>query len=67
MEMHFDWEVKGVREDTVHLLMGQKKLEDKYRVPNMQPKVNKADMAEIMEAIEEYLILHHGDMKVPLA
>ena len=51
----FDWEVMGVQEDTMHLLGGQKRLEDKYKDPDVLPKVNKADMEGTMESIEEYL------------
>ena len=34
-----------MHEDTVHLLAGQKKLEDKYKDPDMLCKINKSDMA----------------------
>ena len=34
-----------VHEDIVHLLAGQKKLEDEYKDPNVLPKINKSDMA----------------------
>ena len=30
-----DWEDMGVHEETVHLMAGQKKLEDKYKDPNV--------------------------------
>ena len=50
-----DWEIMWVNEETVCLMMGQKKLEDEYKVPNMLPKINKSDMAGTMESIEEYL------------
>ena len=43
VEMHLRWGVTGVHEDTLHLMTGQKKLEDK------------SDMARMMAAIEEYL------------
>ena len=42
----------GVNENTVHLMAGQKKLEDEYKDPNMLPKINKSDMARIRS--------HHG-------
>ena len=50
----FDWKVTGVQKDTVHLLVGHKRLEDEYKDPDV-PKVNKADMAGTMESIQEYL------------
>ena len=56
----------GVSEDTVHLPTGQMRLKDKYKDPDMLPKVNKANMAVIMKAIEEYLTLHHDIIRVPL-
>ena len=40
-----DWEVRGVSENTGHLLAGQKRLEDEYKDPDVLPKVNKADRA----------------------
>ena len=55
-----------VQEDIVHLLAGQKRLEDKYKDPDVLPRVNKADMAGMMEAIKEYLRSCHGVMRVPL-
>ena len=51
----FDWEITGINEETVHFLSGQKKLKDKYKDPNVLPKINKSDMAETMESIKEYL------------
>ena len=57
----------GVNEDTVCLITGQKKLEDEYKDPGMLPKINKSDMAWMMEAIEEYLRLCHGVVWAPLA
>ena len=39
----------------MHLLAGQKRLEDEYEDPDVILKVNKADMAGTMESIEEYL------------
>ena len=62
-----DWEIMGVNEDTVCLMTGKKKLKDEYKDPDVLPKVNKSDMAGMMEAIEEYLRLHHGVVRVPLA
>ena len=49
------------------MLAGQKRLEIDYKDPDILPKVNEADMAEIMEAIKEYLRLHHAIMRAPLA
>ena len=43
----------GVSEDTVHIIAGQKRLKDEYKDLDVLPKVNKADMTRIMEAIEE--------------
>ena len=54
----FDWEVTGVHEGTVCLLVGQKRLKDDYKDPNMLPKVNKADMAAMVEAIKDYCRTH---------
>ena len=48
-----DWEITGVHDDTLHLMASQKKLEDKYKDPNVLPKINKSDMARTMEAVEE--------------
>ena len=50
-----NWEVMKVQKDTVHKLVGQKKLKVEYKECNMLPKYNKANMARMMEAIEEYL------------
>ena len=63
----FDWEVMGVCKNTVHLLAGQKRIKDKYKDPDMLPKVNKVDMAGRMESIKECLRSHHGVMRVPPA
>ena len=57
----------GVHEDTVHLLAGQKRFEDKYKDPDMLPEVDNADMAGMMESIKEYLISCHGLVRAPLA
>ena len=56
----------GVNEDTLCLMTGQKKLEDKYKDPNVLPKINKSDMEGMMEAIKEYFRLHHGVIRAPL-
>ena len=50
----------------MHLVGGQKRIEDGYKDPDMLPKVNKADKEGMMEFIEEYLRSHHGVIKVPL-
>ena len=52
---------------TVHLLAGQKTLKDKYKDPNVLPKVSKSDMAGTIEAIKEYLRLCCGVVRAPLA
>ena len=57
----------GVNKGTVHLITGQKKLKDEYKDTKMLPKINKSDNAGTMEAIEEYLRLHHGVVWAPLA
>ena len=57
----------GVQKDTEHLLAGLKRLEDKYKDPDVLPEVNKADMARMMEFIEEYLRSHCPVMRAPLA
>ena len=51
----FDRQVTGVHEDTVHLLAGQKKPKDKYKDPDVLPKINKSDMAKAIETTEEYI------------
>ena len=61
-----DWEITGVDEETVCLLAGQKKLEDEYMDPNMLPRINKSDMAGMMESIKEYLRAHRGIIKAHL-
>ena len=57
----------GVDEDTVCLLAGQKRLKDEYKDPYMLPKINKADMAGMMESIKHYFRSYCGVMRVPLA
>ena len=51
----------------MHLLACQKRLGDEHKDPDVLPKFNKADMARTMESIKEYLRLHHGVIRVPLA
>ena len=48
------------------LLAGQKRLKDEYKDPTMLTKVEKADMAGMMEAIKEYLRSCHGVIRAPL-
>ena len=55
------------KKETVCLKTGQKKLKDEYKDSNVLPKINKFDMAGIMEAIKEYLRSSHGIIRVPLA
>ena len=38
-----DWEITGVNEETMHLLVDKKNLEDKYIDPDVLPKINKSD------------------------
>ena len=51
----------------MHLVVDPKRLKDKYKDPDVLPKVNKAHMAETMESIKEYLRSCHGVVKAPLA
>ena len=62
-----DWEVTGLCEEMVHLLAGQKRLEDEYKDPDVLPKVNKAGMVGTMESIKEYLRSWCGVVILPLA
>ena len=50
-----DWEIMEEDEGTVCLMTGQKKLKDQYKNPSMLPKINKSDVAGMMETMEEYL------------
>ena len=50
---NFDWEVMGVHENTVHLLAGRKRLKDKYKDPDVLPKV-KTNTAGTIKSIKEY-------------
>ena len=63
----FDWEMTGVQEDTFCLLPDKKRLEHNYKDLDILPKVNKAALIGTIEAIEEYLRLHHGAMRAPFA
>ena len=56
-----------VDEGTVCLLAGQKKLKDEYKDLGMLTKINKSDMAGMMEFIKEYLTSHCTVIRVPLA
>ena len=67
MRCTFDWEVTRVQKDTGHLLAEQNRLEDNYKDLDMITKVNKADMASMVDVIKEYLRLHHGVMRTHLA
>ena len=51
----------------VHFLVHQKKLKDKYKDPPVLLKINKSDMAGMMESINYYLRACHGVVKAPLA
>ena len=55
-----------MHEDTVCLLARKKKIKDEYKDPTVLPKINKSDMAGIMEAIEEYLRPCWGVMRAPV-
>ena len=55
-----------VSEDTGCLIEGQNRLEDKYKNPDVLLKVNKANIAGMMEAIKGYLRLYHGVVRAPL-
>ena len=48
-------------------MTGQKKLKDDYKDPDMLPKINKSDMAGMMEAIKKYIWSHPGVVRTPLA
>ena len=61
-----DLEIMGVDEGTVPFLVGQKKLEDKYKDPNVLPRINKCDMAGTIEFIK-YIRSCCGVIKAPLA
>ena len=47
-------------------LTGQKRLKD-YKNPDALPKVNKANVTGMIEAIKKYLRSCHDVMRVPLA
>ena len=49
------------------MLARQKRLKDEYKDPDVLTKVNKADMAGMMESIKEYFRSCHSVMRVPLA
>ena len=51
----FDWEVTRVHEDIADFLEGQKRLKYNYKDLVVLPKVNKADMVRMIEAIKECL------------
>ena len=55
-----------VHEDRVHLLERQKRLEDKYKDPDVLPNFHKTKMKITMKAIEEYLRSYHGVVRAPL-
>ena len=52
---------------TQFILAGQKRLKDEYKDLDMLHKVNKADMAGMMESIKAYLRSHHAVMRMSLA
>ena len=55
-----------MNKEIVHSLVGQKKLKNEYKDPNMLPKINKSDMAGTMEAIKEHLRSRQGVIRAPL-
>ena len=57
----------GVNKETVHFFTGQKKLDDRYKDPDVLPKINKSDMSGMMESINEYFRSHHGFVRPALA
>ena len=57
----------GVNADTSCLMAGQKKLKDEYKDADVLPKINKSDMAGMMEAIDEYLKSCCGVVRAPLS
>ena len=62
-----DWEVTELNEQIVHFLVGQEKLKDEYEEFNVLWKINKSDMAGMIESIKEYLRACCGIFKAPLA
>ena len=56
-----------MQEDAVHAIAGQKKLQDEYKDSDVLPKINKSDVAGMMEAIEEYFRSCHGVVRAPVA
>ena len=56
-----------MHEDTVCLLVRQKKLKDDYENANVWPRINTSDMEGMMESIKKYLRSCHGKMRAPLA
>ena len=56
----------GVNEETVCFLVGQKKLEDDYKDPDVLQKINKSDTAGTMKSIKEYLRACCGIIKAHL-
>ena len=62
-----DWEITEVDEGTVCLFAVQKKLEYEYKDPNVLLKINKSEMAGMMESIEEYPRSHCCIVKAPSA
>ena len=47
-----------MKEGTVHFLVGQKKLKVDYKDPDVLTKINKSDMAGMMESIKEYFLAY---------
>ena len=62
-----DWEIMGLKKGKLCFVVGQKKLKDDYKDPNVMPKIYKPNMAGTMEFIKEYLRVQHGVIKAPSA
>ena len=56
-----------MNKETVPFLVGQKKLKDEYKDPNICKNFNKSDMAGMVGSIKEYLRVCLGVIKAPLA
>ena len=62
-----DWEIMGVNGGTVCLSVGQTKLNNEYKDPDVLSKINKSDLAGTMESIKEYLSSCLGVIQAPLS
>ena len=64
--LHLRLEVKEVQEETVSKFRSQMKLVDEQKDPDLLPKVNKTNMAGMIEAIKTYLSSCYGVKRMPL-